>query len=701
LKNLEGCEHCKIPGCGNKKMDSKSICVGCQNYKKRVNRPVSRRAYGAVCTACAAKGLQKCEHCKKSDCVNSRKKGRRVCQSCDKQDHVKCSQDYRERKDQRVYFSEKRKEHAKEEKAILQEVNTFNKKTVHYVHPTTALQRNCLPAHQYTAFQFYHKELLDCKRESGVEKPNKIRVLDDKDFGRALDTCLPMTNIMKEIADTGKAMLNFQPGVSVFTLAAATLHIQDDDEAKQKLTTIYPPHTDKLDVGQHVMFHQVSGWSFTFIAVEGKGNMAHFNTSSRGYKRYEIWKALCRNEAAIKVETFEKKFFKQAGDNINKTTSVEVYELMAGESLCFKADYYCHASIVPAQVGKTRRALLVFHQLIAVPTFISSLPPRTKKEAGKKKDTLTDCIRPLDENKPGVPGMEIGGIATLINMRQGMWEERKEAASDPPVPTGFPRNAAGFHGKEVLFLGMAYLDLAGLRGKLSGEEMSHLQPLRKEHIELLVRKKLVQTQDGRDMWRILAVEEQYGCEVYTNAYMSHEPKRYSAERHFQHDWNLRYLCESLQKGQHVFEQICLDYFWLQPGWQSSRMTDGMITTTIIDFAKKNLLRLGCKMVLPFTTHILGLVLQNKDLVNEYYEIQYRLNNKTDDLVLYTGTCSLDMKKMASIFEKDLEGQARQYLSHSNLSVKQSLAHDPKQRDSFMALKLDLLSVRFIVLKRRK
>ena len=34
LKNLEGCEHCKIPGCGNKKMDSKSICVGCQNYKK-------------------------------------------------------------------------------------------------------------------------------------------------------------------------------------------------------------------------------------------------------------------------------------------------------------------------------------------------------------------------------------------------------------------------------------------------------------------------------------------------------------------------------------------------------------------------------------------------------------------------------------------------------------------------------------------
>ena len=180
--------------------------------------------------------------------------------------------------------------------------------------------------------------------------------------------------------------------------------------------------------------------------------------------------------------------------------------------------------------------MLVFHQLITVPSLSSFLPRRTKKEAPKKNDILTDCIRPLYENKPGVPGMEIGGEATLVgNMRQDMWEERKEPAYHPPVPSGFPRNAAGVQGKEVLFLGMAYLDLAGLRGELSGEEMSHLEPLRKEHIELLVRKKVVQTQKGRDMWRILAVEEQYGCEVYTNAYMSCGPKRYSAERHFQHD----------------------------------------------------------------------------------------------------------------------------------------------------------------------
>jgi hypothetical protein len=64
------------------------------------------------------------------------------------------------------------------------------------------------------------------------------------------------------------------------------------------------------------------------------------------------------------VETFEKDFLKQAAPGKNDKVRVEVYELREGQSLCFAADCLLHGSIITAQVGRTRRALLVFHELI-------------------------------------------------------------------------------------------------------------------------------------------------------------------------------------------------------------------------------------------------------------------------------------------------------------------------------------------------
>ena len=600
---------------------------------------------GVVCVPCEVDGRQSCDHCKKPNCRNERKETRQVCKDCDRQDHVKCSQLHRKRKETSVFFSDKRRDHAKEEKAILHGISPFKKKSVHYVHPRTALQKGCLPAHHYTEFQFCNKQLLEGKTDRGEEKPSKIKVLADQNFGRAIEDCLPMDDVLKEIAEAGRAMLCSRHEVSDLTFAAATLHVQDDNEAKRKITTIYPPHTDKPAVGQQVMFHQVSGLSFTFIAVEGKEGEAHFDTSSQGYERYEEWKAHSSNESAIEVQMFENNFLKQAGRN-KKTTSVEVYELRGGRSLCFAADYYCHASIVPAQVRETRRALLIFHQLLTVP-ILSGEPPRTREKKAAKK----------------------------MEMQR----------------------------KKVLFLGMTYLDPARLRGKLTDKELSVSQPLQKKHMEQLVEKKEVQTQDGRDTWRTLAVEKQRGCDVFTVACVSlfQPDERHSAMRHFQTDWNLRCSCERLEKEKHVFEQICLDYFWLQQGWQGARITDGIITHTIIGFAKKNLTQTGCKVVLPFTTHINALALRHDEQVKEHCEVQHRSNNKTEDLALHTTTCAMDEEKMASIFEKDLEGQAKDCLTHARQSVKQSLDQDPEKRESFMTLQLDIPSIRFIVLKRRK
>jgi hypothetical protein len=737
-KNTEGCAHCKKTGCPNDKSDGKSICNGCFNKERRERqRPMKGSSvekpkhikYPGVCLACELQGFKNCDHCKKLNCVNKKKEGRQVCEFCDKQDSLKGSQLYRKRKigsvpfsDQgndhagSVLFSDKRKDHAKEEKAILQEIileeiKYKKQKSVHYSHPPSELQNNCLPAHHYTQFQFYNKQLLEETTQRGEERPSKIRVLADQEYGKTLKDCLPMNDILKDIADAGKAMLCSEPGVSDLTLGAATLHIQDEVEARGKTTSVYPPHRDKGGVGQFVMFHQISGLSFTFIAVEGKEEGAHFDTSSQGWDRYEEWKAYSGNETSKKVQKFESIILKQAQEN-KKTTNVQVYELRAGQSLCFAADYFCHASIIPAQVKNTMRALLVFHELIAVSSVHSSSTRKKEKEAAKEEDTPTDCIRPFYKNKPDHPRMVIGGKATPVrNTDSTMPGEKSEPSKPPPqklpMPTApdaaeSPQNAPGRHPlQKVLFLGMAYSDPEKLRKKLSHKELSLGAPLQKEHIELLVgHLKEVQTQDGRDMWRILAVEEIYGCEVYTVANVSspETAARYSDNRHFQCDWNGRHLCNELEG--HVFGQIFVDYFWLQPGWQETRITRGIITNTIIGFATRNILKRGCMMVLPFTPHILGLVLKNEKLVNEHYEIEYRTGNETEDLVLYTTTSALDKEKMTAIFEKDLEGQDEEYLSHTVKDVKERL-EDYLAKPFLRSLRVDVASIRFIVLIRRK
>jgi hypothetical protein len=84
--------------------------------------------------------------------------------------------------------------------------------------------------------------------------------------------------------------------------------------------------------------------------------------------------------------------------------------------------------------------------------------------------------------------------------------------------------------------------------------------------------------------------------------MCHHPQPHDIQITSRH-WNGRHLCNELEG--HVFGQIFVDYFAVQPGWWKL-ITRGIITNTIIGFATRNILKRGCMMVLPFTPHILGL-----------------------------------------------------------------------------------------------
>jgi hypothetical protein len=360
------------------KKKSKGIAVG------------PARTYNEVCFPCESRGLQKCDHCKKPGCVSGKKRwGRRqVCDSCARQDSLQSSKKYRLNKAKSVLFADKKKSHNPNgETMFLEEFKRRNEnkqmpKSVHYTHPQNALKSDSLPSHHYTEYQFYNRELMTAGVKDGEKPPGAIGVLADKEFSKNLSVCYPMCNFLKKIADTGKAMLPSPNAATDSTLGAAVLHVQDIEEAGQKTVTAYAPHKDKTTgISQFVMFYQLSGVSFTFIAVGvNMKTAAHVDPAastgteweksvdrkSQGWQRYEEWKAHSNKDRDMlrKVETFEKDFLKQAAPGKNDKVRVEVYELREGQSLCFAADCLLHGSIITAQVGRTRRALLVFHELI-------------------------------------------------------------------------------------------------------------------------------------------------------------------------------------------------------------------------------------------------------------------------------------------------------------------------------------------------
>ena len=88
-----------------------------------------------------------------------------------------------------------------------------------------------------------------------------------------------------------------------------------------------------------------------------------------------------------------------------KTTCVQVYELRGGQSLCFSAEEYYHASIIPPQVKKTRRALLIFHGL----EIVSNLGP-AKKRVIKQREGHEEPSEPRKkrQRKSG-PQASVGG----------------------------------------------------------------------------------------------------------------------------------------------------------------------------------------------------------------------------------------------------------------------------------------------------
>jgi hypothetical protein len=162
------------------------------------------------------------------------------------------------------------------------------------------------------------------------------------------------------------------------------------------------------------------------------------------------------------------------------------------------------------------------------------------------------------------------------------------------------------------------------------------------------------------------------------------------------------------QGTRRTQTICIDYFWLPQSWQAETMTPHFIEETIVGLATGKIVEPGGLVVLPFTPHVLWLVLRREQLINRHCDIECRAKGNTADLVLCTSTCELDKVKMKKIFEKDMDLQETLYLTHEQQAVEKHLKNMSMTAEAtrtFLESRkkegVDVASIRFIALKRHK
>ena len=146
-------------------------------------------------------------------------------------------------------------------------------------------------------------------------------------------------------------------------------------------------------MGNFVLFVQLVGMSFTFVAVPGNDKKPRFDKSGAhgsSWKQYAEWKRSLDKTMQAKLSKFEEEFFKFSHKK-HKCTLILVYELRAGQRLSIAAREYPHTSIVLQQEEGTevRRALMIFHQLMKNDTMAPSEMDELREVAAAAATTTT------------------------------------------------------------------------------------------------------------------------------------------------------------------------------------------------------------------------------------------------------------------------------------------------------------------------
>lgn len=259
----------------------------------------------------------------------------------------------------------------------------------------------------------------------------------------------------------------------------------------------------------------------------------------------------------------------------------------------------------------------------------------------------------------------------------------------------------------VLLLGMSYPSIrTHMQAENYSEELIRTLLDESDHssptdlVVELVRRNILTEMDGRDLARILTVEEHYNC--YTVS--QEKGAKYHPDRHLQANFNrsssfLRGMQQTF--GESVaFRQIILDYFWIPKGtWTMVHWSRSFFRETLPKLAA--LLEYPNGVIyLPFCLHCMRELVANMDVLKSYYEISFIYQEDLSEHSLWSGTQTIDATTMQEWLGKKL-AQEEQYCTFLPKDVYQNMeCGNVSTNDVVSVLRLieNFASVRMIKLR---
>ena len=196
----------------------------------------------------------------------------------------------------------------------------------------------------------------------------------------------------------------------------------------------------------------------------------------------------------------------------------------------------------------------------------------------------------------------------------------------------------------------------------------------------------------RDLGRIVRMEK-LNCGLTCYSVSLQTGVNTHKDRHLNFNMNSRSFVDSLvNKFSNVhFFQICLDYFWSPLAWQTERWTVGLMDN-IIALANQQILRRSNawqddfsngSVMLPFSFHIVQLMLLRKNHLEKYYKINYLSNQKDMSYnLLWKSTSTIEDTVMGIFFGKK-NAQENEYCQLTLAQVSQGSILDGLDRDTVM------------------
>ncbi|GMI05049.1 hypothetical protein TrLO_g2879 [Triparma laevis f. longispina] len=255
--------------------------------------------------------------------------------------------------------------------------------------------------------------------------------------------------------------------------------------------------------------------------------------------------------------------------------------------------------------------------------------------------------------------------------------------------------------ERVLLLGMSYPDITNQLmeqcNKSKNKMFNKEQSAGVEMVVDMVKKKILNEVDGRDLARILALEasDQYeahcvsiqdGAQFLDDKYLFANFNKKDFVKRVQDKWIATHKTKSTEIK---YSQIIMDYFWIPKGWAEQHWTDHLFKTNLPDFHQ--ILKTSGSVYLPFKAHCFNELSRNLKTLSPLYDITFLKRWELGEVTLWRHTQDIDPETMEGVFRKNIDQEDL----YCELDVKE-LNQSPAVLEAFSWID-DVENIRFIKL----